>query len=776
MVEYSRVQDRHYDILYVDDEDAVKSPGSLFQKPDGNFKIDTASTIDDGLTLIEHRDYDAIIAGYHRYGFDGIAFLKEVRRRAGFVPFILFAADGSESVAMEAINRGVDFYVKNEGDPASRAILLEDTINRAISKSRDKTDNELRSAFDKLRASQDQLRENFEKLSESRELIRQSERQLADIINFLPDAMFAINKSGEVIAWNQAIEDMTGVPASRMIGRKNHEYALPFYGERRPLLIDLVFGENDDIKKHYPFVRKSGNKFISEIFIQKLWGGKGAYAWFISSPLYDAKGNVTGAIESVRDISEHKSALAARSESEARFHLLADAAQDGIFVQDNGIIRDINERAVELFGYLRDEMIGREIFSFIAPGSMDLVRHNIEEKYKKSFEAQGVRKDGTIIWTEMQSRSMVAGDRKLRITTFWDISERKRAMEELQKERGFTSAVMNSVPGLLYVYDKDGRLIRWNKAHETMTGYSADELSKMHLYDWYRSSEKDRTVVKEEVERAFKEGFASAEAFLETKAGTRIPMYFTAVRVVIDKKPYFVGIGIDITDRKQAESAIKEANKKLNILSSITRHDILNKLTALMGFLELAVIQPESRDAADFLKKAIEAADAIRRQIEFTRHYQDIGIQEPQWHTLTDVIQSALSQLVLNGIDVNIECHGFSVFADPLIEKVMYNLAENSLRHGGGVTRISFSAEIRGNDLVVRYTDNGCGITPEFRKRLFEKGFGKNTGLGLFLSREILAITGITITENGEPGQGVRFEIVVPDHAYRGPENPAETP
>ena len=244
-------------------------------------------------------------------------------------------------------------------------------------------------------------------------------------------------------------------------------------------------------------------------------------------------------------------------------------------------------------------------------------------------------------------------------------------------------------------------------------------------------------------------------------------MYFTAVRIIIDSMPYFVGIGIDISDRKQAETAIRSANRKLNILSTITRHDILNKLTALRLFLELALEHHQSLDQDKYIREALGASDAIQRQIEFTRYYQDIGMQEPQWNGLEEVIRSALAQLDLRGIEVTTRCSGLSVFVDPLIEKVFYNLAENTVRHGGIVTHIEFSAQEKGDRLVITYTDNGIGISSEDKEHLFRKGFGENTGLGLFLSREILAITNITINECGEPGHGVKFEITVPPGGYR---------
>jgi signal transduction histidine kinase len=118
-------------------------------------------------------------------------------------------------------------------------------------------------------------------------------------------------------------------------------------------------------------------------------------------------------------------------------------------------------------------------------------------------------------------------------------------------------------------------------------------------------------------------------------------------------------------------------------------------------------------------------------------------------------------------ITLNAEVQGVTVFADPMLEKVFSNLLDNSIRHGEHVTEIRVSTQKSGDDVVVVWEDNGIGVAAHEKERIFERGFGKNTGLGMFLIREILSLTAITIKETGAPGKGARFEIVVPKEAYR---------
>jgi len=216
-----------------------------------------------------------------------------------------------------------------------------------------------------------------------------------------------------------------------------------------------------------------------------------------------------------------------------------------------------------------------------------------------------------------------------------------------------------------------------------------------------------------------------------------------------------------------SEEALLQANKKLSMLSSITRHDILNQLTGLRTYLELSKGQVTDPVLLGYIQKEEQAAEAIQWQIEFTRNYQNIGGQEPRWLTLPDTIHTAIGQLKPSGITINVPVDRVEVFADPLLEKVFYNLMENSLRHGEHVTCMDYAFEKTASGLNLTYTDDGVGVGAEDKKKLFQKGFGRHTGLGLFLSREILAITGIIISETGEPGTGARFEITVPKEAYR---------
>lgn len=229
-----------------------------------------------------------------------------------------------------------------------------------------------------------------------------------------------------------------------------------------------------------------------------------------------------------------------------------------------------------------------------------------------------------------------------------------------------------------------------------------------------------------------------------------------------------MGISRDITDRKHAEQALSNVNKKLNLLSTVTRHDILNQLTALATYLELSRDYADNSTLKDFISKEQQIAAIIDREINFTRDYQDLGEVVPVWQNVSSTITAVLRSLMTGDVKIVTDVSGVEVYADALFEKVFFNLIDNAIKYGGAkLSSIRFSARRAGDALVITCEDDGVGIPPEDKERIFERGFGTHTGLGLFLSREILGITDITIAETGTYGSGARFEITVPEGMYR---------
>jgi len=219
--------------------------------------------------------------------------------------------------------------------------------------------------------------------------------------------------------------------------------------------------------------------------------------------------------------------------------------------------------------------------------------------------------------------------------------------------------------------------------------------------------------------------------------------------------------------KKNAEEALRMTNRKLQLLFSITRHDIRNQVLALRSALDLIDTDPLDLDTRKLIGIALKAAETIDGQIGFTKEYEHLGVKEPRWQNIREVFRHATHNFLMCDISLDLPADGYEIFADPLLEKVFYNLLDNALRHGGDVTRISLSCRETDGGLKIFMQDNGQGVPDENKLLIFEQNFGRNTGLGLFLSREILSITGISIAETGRFGNGAQFEFTVPKGTYK---------
>ena len=189
--------------------------------------------------------------------------------------------------------------------------------------------------------------------------LQAANRQLKDIISFLPDPTFVIDSGKKVVAWNRAMEELTGVPEQEMVGRGDYSYAVPFYGEPVPVLIDH-FGDADlsRWRKLYNFVEINGDTLYAESFVPFLNDGQGAYLWLTASPLYDSEGNVAGAIESLRDVTYRKKSQEALRVSEHRFRQLIETMNDGLAIFDTeGLINFTNPSLCSLLGFTMEEVL-----------------------------------------------------------------------------------------------------------------------------------------------------------------------------------------------------------------------------------------------------------------------------------------------------------------------------------------------------------------------------------------------------------------------------------
>jgi PAS domain S-box-containing protein len=285
------------------------------------------------------------------------------------------------------------------------------------------------------------------------------------------------------------------------------------------------------------------------------------------------------------------SQMHALEESETRFRAIFDSVSDAIFIHDaqNGAIVDVSQRACEIFGYTREQMTRLDVGALssgnppYSQAEAEYWLHRALEEGPQRFEWLAKNRKGREFWVDVNIRSARIGQNDVTIVSIHDIDDRKRIQEDILREKVFTDAVLDSIPGLFYLYDDQGKLIRWNKKHEELTGYTSEELSRMHLLDWYKDDPEEIEKISMAVARIVHEGYSEAEAYLQCKDGTKVLFYFTAVPLTIEGKNYFTGIGIDITERKQAEMALRESEERYrsaieNISDVLYRTDARGRL------------------------------------------------------------------------------------------------------------------------------------------------------------------------------------------------------
>jgi PAS domain S-box-containing protein len=439
--------------------------------------------------------------------------------------------------------------------------------------------------------------------------------------------------------------------------------------------------------------------------------------------------------------------------------LVIDNAPDAI--AKTGELRpDVVLMDVTLIGKMNGIEAASKIRSEYGIPVIFLTAHSDESTFEKAKDSEPF---GYII-KPYEPRSLAISIEMARYKHALD--EKLRQSEE--KYRGFVQNFL----GIAYRLNEDFTVVFFHGATEAITGYpepafSAGEISWEHLL--YPDDAAGFLETNQKIRAA--PGYSGTREYRIRRKDGEVRWIYELLQKVgrTNQSPAFIqGSCYDITERKNAEDAIRIANRKLNLLNNITRHDILNTLHGLLGLLEMAEDVITEKDARQILLDMRVSTTQIQKQITFTRNYQDVGVKAPVWQGARACVVRATAQIPLDPITIGMDlADSIEIFADPLLEKVFYNLVDNAVRYGEKIRRIRFSSSVRDNRLVLICEDDGIGVPPGEKERIFEQCVGKNTGMGLFLSREILMITGISIRECGEPGTGARFEIIIPSGSWR---------
>ncbi len=485
--------------------------------------------------------------------------------------------------------------------------------------------------------------------------------------------------------------------------------------------------------------------------------------------------------------------------SAAQLKAIFDSSLDSLVIIDaDGIIIGWNPQAEKVFGWSGAEVTGRVLSDTIVPSRYRDAHHAGLARFlatgegpvlSRRFETIAVCRNGMEFPVELTVTPVRMGTTWLFSGVVRDLRERRQADESLRKERDFSDTMIESLPGLFYLFDGDGRFVRWNRNFELASGYSAEEIAGLGPLDFFAGD--DRRVVAQRIGEVFAKGTSSVEADFVAKDGTRTPYFLTGRRVVVEGKQCAVGMGLDITARRRLEQQFLQAQKMEAVgrLAGGIAHDFNNLLTVIAQSCELLLVNlaedaPIREDVVEIRKAGNRAATLTRQLLAFSRNQ----VLVPRVLDLNAVVAD-MDKLLrrLPGEDVDVIATlapGLdAVRADPgQVEQVIVNLAVNArdaMPDGGKLTIETHEVELNaayaethvgvtpGRYVLLAVSDTGTGMSRETQARIFEPFFttkegGKGTGLGLATVYGIVTQSGGHVTVHSEVGHGTTFKIYLP--------------
>lgn len=465
-------------------------------------------------------------------------------------------------------------------------------------------------------------------------------------------------------------------------------------------------------------------------------------------------------------------------ESERKYRQVVENAHEGIFVLQDRKFAFYNPRFVDMIaacGFSEQEFFRHDVFTFIHPDDRPLMMERYDQRIGQGrsfarYPFRFVTPAGGVYWWELYAIVIDWDGRAATLNFIRNINDDYTLREKLSDTELRYKELFELLPKTVLEMNAEFGIIFINRVGEGKFGYHNGELDgNVTLTDLILPA--DRVRVQNLLATA---GTATSPFEQETIAlarnGTTFPMKIYLSPVTRNGGVTgFLAVCVDISEFKEATEILAYTNKKLSLMGHISCHDLRNKLTALRGYLEITRRKTDEEAILQFLQKCRNVTDTIWVQTVFIEQYMKIGSCAPVWQDVGDIIRRIRPMLTDGGENLRISADlcGLELFTDLLLEKVLYNLFDNSLRHGEHVTEIRIYSTPSGPDLDLVFEDNGIGIPDAEKTRIFSCGYGKNTGLGLFVIEEILTSSGISIAETGEQGRGARFVMHIPEKQFR---------
>jgi PAS domain S-box-containing protein len=616
---------------------------------------------------------------------------------------------------------------------------------------------ELEAAYADQTLVSEELRRQIEETAEKEQELRKSEERFRNLIDASPVPVI-LARDGRIVYTNLALCRMTGYDSPAGIaGRYLLEFVAPDCQEKVAGYIRARSrGEQTDVRYESVGVRKDGSRFPYEISVAVI-------------ELSD--GPVTMAF--VTDISERKAAEEALAKSGARLKRAELVAGIGHweFYLDTDIVL-ASDGARSIYGLVGEHWTIPEIQKLPLPeyraGLDEALRALVHEgrPYDVTFRIQRPA-DDTLV--DIHSQGEYDPKAKVVFGVIQDVTLQKQAEATLRESESKYRSIVETTPDLIWEIDTSGRFTFLSRKIFDLLGYRAEDLVGKPFFSLLPSDQVPaaRQIFEKHVSAG--QRLVTLEVFAQHADGHRVELEIRSAPATDDAGLLtgFRGITRDITESQRAAASLEQARKKMNLLNTVTFQDIQSAVFSLTAYhLLIKQLRPDQK-ISSFLDKEAVLIQKVTSSLNFAKNFQDMGMQPPRWQNVGQTFLFAISHLDFLKITHRLDLGDLEVYADPLLEKVLFNLMENVIRHGAGATEVRLWYEEKPDGLLLCIEDNGAGIPQEEKHMIFDRGYGKDTGLGLFLVREILSITMMSIRETGTADQGTRFEIHIPKGAYR---------
>ncbi len=589
----------------------------------------------------------------------------------------------------------------------------------------------------------------------------------------------ALNRKGEVTLINRKGCEVLGYSEEEIVGKNWFENFIPKWLRDDLITVSkkLLNGEIQTAEHR-------------EIPILTRYGEEKMLAWH-NTILRDDEGRVIGHLSSGQDITDRREIEQKLRESEDRFRILAECTSEGILLHEKGNIIDVNKAFAEMFGYKQSELIGMDAMHLIAPESIELVRSKIAKEYQRSYEAVGLRKDGSSFLMEVSARMIDFRGKRIRVVACHDISERKRAEETLREsELKYKTLTENSIAGIFI--HQDDKYVYINEKFAEMHGYRSDELLGMNHYQLIHPDY--RELIGGRAHKRLKGEQVPKKYEIRKLHKNRQTVWHEIMvsdPIIYKGKPGIMGLEIDVTTRKNMEDRLRQAQKMeaIGTLAGGIAHDFNNILSPLVGFAELLredipADSPLQENVDEILRAAFRSRDLIRQIQAFSRQSEQdlkpIRVQ-PIVKEIIKLLRSSIPTTIdiLQDIDPNCGV----IIADPTqVHQIVMNLATNAyhaMEETGGRLTVhlrqvqlkSYQSPVSelspGDYALLIIADTGVGIEKDVMDKIFDPYFttketDKGTGLGLSVVQGIVdSCSGITRVYS-EPGKGTEVHVYLP--------------